>query len=84
MKTIVKRFIVSNFVPDLHVDQLADDYDLLGGGVIDSLSLLSVITWLQERFHIDMDRVELAPDHFRTVNDIVAFVGRNVVTHGVE
>jgi acyl carrier protein len=77
MKTLVKQFVVTNFAPDLGVEQLADDYDLLSGGVIDSLSLLSVISWLQERFEIDIEQVELAPDFFRSVNDIVAFIDRH-------
>ena len=36
----IKAFIVEEFMPDVPVEDLEDDYDLLTGGVVDSLGLL--------------------------------------------
>jgi acyl carrier protein len=77
VEQIIKQYIVNEFVPDITVDELATDYDLLAGGMIDSLSLLKVIAWLQERFGLDIDQIELAPEYFRTVAEISAFVQCN-------
>jgi len=74
MKNLIRSFIVSEFLPDTDPAELADDYDLHDGGVIDSLSLLSVVTWIERRFAIDMDRIELKPEHFRSIDSIAAFV----------
>lgn len=71
---VIKQYIVGEFLTDASVDQLRDDYDLLANGVIDSLGLLRLIAWLEERFGIAIDDVDIAPEHFQTVNAIRAFI----------
>ena len=71
---VVTRYIVEEFLPDVRTSDLAPDYDLLAGGVIDSLALLKVVDWLCERFELSLDDVDLSPDNFRTVEEICAFV----------
>lgn len=70
----IKRFIVDEFMPDVPVEQLDADYDLLAGGVIDSLGLLQVIAWLEDRFEGVLDDAEIGPESFRSVNAIHALV----------
>jgi acyl carrier protein len=70
----ITKFLVDEFLPDVPADSLAVDYDLLSGGVLDSLGLLKVIVWLEDRFDVVIDDVEIEPDNFRTVAAINAFV----------
>jgi acyl carrier protein len=70
----ITKFVVEEFLPDVPAESLAADYDLLSGGVIDSLGLLKVIAWLEDRFDVVIDDIEIAPDNFRTVAAISAFV----------
>jgi acyl carrier protein len=70
----ITKFLVDEFLPDVPDDSLAADYDLLAGGVLDSLGLLKVIVWLEDRFDVVIDDVEIEPDNFRTVAAINAFV----------
>ncbi|MDQ3154952.1 MAG: phosphopantetheine-binding protein [Actinomycetota bacterium] len=72
----ITKFVIEEFLPDVAAGELGADYDLLAGGVIDSLGLLKVIAWLEERFELAIDDVELAPDSFRTVAAINDFVER--------
>jgi acyl carrier protein len=72
--TKIKTFIVEEFMPDVTVDDLESDYDLLEGGVVDSLGLLKVVAWLETEFDIGVDDAELGPESFRTVDAIAAFV----------
>jgi acyl carrier protein len=72
----IKRYIVAEFLPDVQVEQLADDYDLIGSGVIDSLGLLKVINWLENYFGILVDEVEIAEHDFVSVDAIHDFVDR--------
>nr|CBW45680.1 hypothetical protein [Streptomyces pristinaespiralis] len=53
---------------------LADHDDLLEGGVIDSLGLLKVIAWLEDRYDINTDEVDLDPESFKSVAAIEAFI----------
>ncbi|WP_394828627.1 AMP-binding protein [Pendulispora albinea] len=70
----ITQFIVEEFLPDLPARELAADYDLLAGGVIDSLGLLKVFSWLEESFGLAEDEVELTPENFRSVKAIEAFI----------
>ena len=73
----IKQFIVEEFMPDVPVEDLEDDFDLLTGGVVDSLGLLKVVAWLEDEFDIGVDDSELGPDSFRTVAAIKAFVDQS-------
>lgn len=73
---IITEFLVEEFLPDVPAESLAADYDLLAGGVIDSLGLLKVIAWLEDRLGVVVEDLEIAPDNFRSVADINAFVRR--------
>ena len=75
--TKIKTFIVEEFMPDVPVEDLEDDYDLLTGGVVDSLGLLKVVAWLEDEFDIAVDDSELGPDSFRTVAAIKAYVDQS-------
>jgi len=70
----IKEFIVEEFMPDVPVEELESEFDLLTGGVVDSLGLLKVVAWLEEEFDVEVDDSELGPDSFRTVAAIATFV----------
>jgi acyl carrier protein len=70
----IKEFIIKEFMPDVPVEQLETDYDLLAGGVIDSLGVLRVLVWLEGTFQIPLDDAEIVPESFRSVAAISAFI----------
>ncbi|MGH3720057.1 MAG: phosphopantetheine-binding protein [Pseudonocardiaceae bacterium] len=70
----IKEFIVKEFMPDVPVEELEEDYDLLAGGVIDSLGVLRVIVWLEDTFEIPLDDAEIVPETFRSVTAIRDFI----------
>jgi len=70
----IKQFIVEEFMPDVPADELDSDFDLLTGGVVDSLGLLKVVAWLEEEFDVSVDDSELGPESFRTVAAIKEYV----------
>jgi acyl carrier protein len=56
---------------------LRDDTPLWGG-VIDSVGLMQLITFIEERFEIEVDDEELTSAHFGTVANIASLVDRKV------
>lgn len=72
----IKEYITGNFAPDVSPDDLADNYDLLENGVIDSLSLLRLIAWIGERFNINVEDVDVTPADFRSVSSIHETIAR--------
>lgn len=71
---MIKEFIVREFTPDVPVEQLETDYDLLAGGVIDSIGLLRAIVWLEDTFQIPLYDAEIVPESFRSVAAIRTFI----------
>jgi acyl carrier protein len=80
----VKQFIVDEFMPDVPVSELDADFDLLTGGVVDSLGLLKVVAWLETEFDILVDDSELGPESFRTAAAIADFIDQSRETARAE
>lgn len=59
-------------------DAVVGDDTPLWGGVVDSVGLMQLITFLEERFGTEISDDELTSTHFRTVADIAALVDRKV------
>lgn len=76
----IKSYIVREFVPDITTDDLADDYDLIANGVVDSLGLLRLISWLETTFSIPVDDIEINERDFVTVTAICEFIDRTAST----
>lgn len=72
----IKEFIVKEFLPDVPVEQLDLDYDLLAGGVIDSIGLLRAVVWLEDTFQISLCDAEIVPENFRSVAAMRALIER--------
>jgi methoxymalonate biosynthesis acyl carrier protein len=70
----VEGFIVREIAGGRGIDSLAHDRDLLEAEVIDSLGIVELIAFLEGRYAIKVDDDDLAPENFRSVDSIVAFV----------
>jgi methoxymalonate biosynthesis acyl carrier protein len=70
----VKEYIVAEYLPGTSPDELDPSYDLLDTGVVDSLRLLQLISWVERQYRIPIDDVEISPDDFRSVHAICAFI----------
>lgn len=70
----VAQFIVEEFAPDLDPAQLDPDYDLLEGGIVDSLALLTIVAWIEESSGVEVDTGMIGEDDLRTVRSITALM----------
>lgn len=74
METIINDYISSEFVQDSSLLPLGNTTSLLETGILDSLSLLRLVVFIQERFGIMVDDVDLIPENFDTVEAICAYL----------
>jgi acyl carrier protein len=72
--TAVRQFVLDEFLSGDGVDDLDDDFDLVTTGVIDSLGLLELLSWMQEEFHILLSDAVLGPNELRSVRAISSFI----------
>jgi acyl carrier protein len=70
----IKDYVIEEFAPDVRADELDADLDLLKAGIIDSLGLLKLIAWIEDRFDVAVEDTALDPDNFRSVTAIETFV----------
>jgi len=74
LEAVIKDHISREFVQDAALLPLANETPLLETGILDSLSLLSVMVFVRERFGIVVHDVDFVPEHFASVNAICAFI----------
>jgi acyl carrier protein len=74
MEKIINDYISQELVPDPALLPLANDTALLDSGILDSLSLLRLVVFLEERFGITMSDGDLLPENFASVNAVCAYL----------
>lgn len=52
------------------------DQNILGCGVIDSMGLLKLVTFIEDRFDFEAAEGDITPENFGTLEKIRAFVER--------
>ncbi len=72
----VEQFVLQELMTGSSVETIDHDEDLLGTGVIDSHGLLQLVTFLRERYGIEIAEDALTPENFQTIAAIDAFVQR--------
>jgi acyl carrier protein len=70
----VKGYLLEEFLPGEDPASLADDTPLITGKVIDSIAALKLVSFLEERFGIQVEAHEADFDHLDTIDRIVRFV----------
>lgn len=74
METVISDYITQELAPDAALLPLANDTSLLDSGILDSLSLLRLVVFLEERFGITMGDADMLPEHFASLNAICAYL----------
>jgi acyl carrier protein len=74
VETVINDYISRELVQDAGRLPLGNATSLLETGVLDSLSLLRLVVFIQERFGITVDDADLLPEHFDTVDAVCAYL----------
>ncbi len=74
VKGIIRDFILREFLPGEEPGELNDETRLITGGVLDSISTLKLVTFLEDHFEIKIEAHEAGIDHLDSVHQIAALV----------
>ena len=74
METVINDYISRELIQDPALLPLADETPLLDSGILDSLSLLRLVVFLEERFGVTIGATGLLPENFASVNTICAYL----------
>ncbi len=77
-ETILREFVLN----ELHWDEgrgvITPDYPLIENHVVDSMGLLMLVSFVEERFGITLADEELVPEHFGSIRSIAALVEKRM------
>jgi acyl carrier protein len=71
----IRKFVLQTF-PLARRRNVTDSADLLESGVIDSLGILDLVTFLQQEFAVSVDDDDLTPENFKSIECMAQFVDR--------
>jgi acyl carrier protein len=71
-----RTYITENFLYARPNYVVGEDEHLLEKGVVDSMGMVELITFLQDQYGVEPADDEITEDHFATLRRIAAFVER--------
>jgi acyl carrier protein len=67
IRKAVHDYILTEFLPGESPDELKDDTPLITGGVLDSISTLKLVSFLEDRFGITIEAHEAGVENLDSV-----------------
>lgn len=77
IQTEIRDFIIKQF-PAARARDVSEQDSLLDGGIVDSLGILEIVTFMEERFQILLTDDELVSDHFGSISSLADLVGQKL------
>lgn len=74
VRQAIRSFILSNFLPGEAPESLKDSTLLVTSGIITSLSLLELVTFIEDRFSVTLDPNDLGVARMDSVDLLVELV----------
>ena len=74
IRETVRRFILDNFLPGEDPKNLTDRTELKESGILDSLSTLKLVTFLEEQFKVEFEADDLDAGNLSTIESIERLV----------
>jgi acyl carrier protein len=71
---IVQHFILQEFLPGEDPQELTMRTPLITGGILDSISTLKLVVFLEEHFGITVEAYEAGVEHLDSIGQIVELV----------
>jgi acyl carrier protein len=78
----VKEFILTRFLPGEDPSALTATTSLISGGILDSLATLEIVSFLEERYGIELEAHEVDPTRIGTLDGMAALVQAKTTARG--
>lgn len=76
VETAIKDYIAKNLLFSDGGFLYPDDASFIREGIVDSMGVMEIVTYVSSQFGIPIDPQEVTPDNFDSVNKLAAFVRR--------
>jgi acyl carrier protein len=72
----IRQFILTTYLPGESPENLRDDTPLQTSGILDSLAVLGLVSFVAKEFDIELDVYDTSVERFNRIEDIAASVVR--------
>ena len=70
----IKQFIIENLILESSIRDISDEDLLIESGIIDSMGILNLLAYLDEKFDISFSEGEITRENFGSLKRICALV----------
>jgi acyl carrier protein len=75
-EAVIERFIVHDLLLGSTHTELDLNQPLISSGILDSLALLQLMSFIEQQFGVPVQDGEVIPDNFQTIKRISTFIER--------
>ncbi len=70
----VKAYILREFLPGEDPAEMTEQTPLITGGILDSISTLKLVTFLEDEFNVVLEAHEAGVDHLDSLTEIAKLI----------
>jgi acyl carrier protein len=74
IRQAVRDYVLSEFLPGEDPAELTDATPLITGGILDSISTLRLVNFLEDRFRITIEAHEAGVEHLDSIGQIATLI----------
>lgn len=78
IKQTIREFVLTDLLKNKNVDTLTDDSPLITGGLVDSISTMQLVVFLEKTFQVEYEAHEVDRDNFDSINIITDFLSKKL------
>ena len=78
VRQTVREFILKELLPEEDPSHLSDTTHLISGGILDSISLIRLVTHLEHVFEITLEQRVVTVKHMDTIESITRLVAEKL------
>ena len=78
VRETLRTFILTNFLPGEEPSSLGDSTPLVTGGVVTSLSLLELVTFIEDKYSVELDVDDLGVSRMDSIDLLTELVAERI------
>jgi acyl carrier protein len=71
---ILEKFIINDVINRINKNELLPEEDLLKSGIIDSMAIIKLVSFIEETFNIRIAEEDLIPENFQNIRSMAGYI----------
>ena len=81
-KKQITDFFATELVKHKNISDIEESDNLIETGILDSLGIMKLLIFLEEKFSIPIGDDDLIPENFETINKLLSLIDRKMAIMG--